>query len=190
MEEKIDRRVRKTKKHLREGLAKLLQEKPVKSITVREISDLVDINRGTFYLHYKDIYDMMEQIQDEMFEEFNAIIDAHRLTPQNATIRPMLKDIFLYLSDNAEMAKVFMSKNGDAFFVDRLKDVIKEKCFMNLHRVYHIKNKVEFDYYYSFIVSGCIGIFQLWLERDRKEPPDVMAALAERYILNGFSGIK
>ena len=70
MKEKEDRRVRKTKRLLREGLAKLMLEKPVKNITVREISELVDINRGTFYLHYKDIYDMVEQIQNEIFEEF------------------------------------------------------------------------------------------------------------------------
>ena len=47
-EKKVDRRVRKTKRQLRLALTKLLQEKPIKDITVREIADMVDINRGTF----------------------------------------------------------------------------------------------------------------------------------------------
>ena len=51
MEKKTDRRVRKTKAQLRAGLAKLMQTKSIKEITVKELVDEVDINRSTFYLH-------------------------------------------------------------------------------------------------------------------------------------------
>ena len=50
-EETIDRRIRKTRRLLRECLTALLKEKKVQDITVREIADMADINRGTFYLH-------------------------------------------------------------------------------------------------------------------------------------------
>lgn len=70
MEIPKDRRVRKTKKLLENALAELLSEKPLKSITVREIAERADINRGTFYLHYKDVYDMAEKIQNEIFGKF------------------------------------------------------------------------------------------------------------------------
>src|SRR5699024_9614754 len=70
MTQKIDRRISRTKKRLRESLTTLMQEKPVQSITVREIAELADINRSTFYLHYQDVYDMVTQIQDDMFQEF------------------------------------------------------------------------------------------------------------------------
>ena len=62
-DENVDSRVRRTKRLLRQGLTELLKEKSIKKITVRELSDRVDINRGTFYLHYKDIYDLVEQIE-------------------------------------------------------------------------------------------------------------------------------
>ena len=55
-----DRRVRKTKTQLENGLAGLLREKAINEITVTELTERVDINRSTFYLHYRDIYDMME----------------------------------------------------------------------------------------------------------------------------------
>ena len=55
MAEKVDRRVRKTKAQLRRGLARLMQEKSINEITVKELVDEVDINRSTFYLHYTDI---------------------------------------------------------------------------------------------------------------------------------------
>ena len=69
---KEDRRVKKTKTQLLLGLTNLMQKKKIKDITVRELTDLVDINRGTFYLHYKDIYDMVDQIEDQLFTDFNS----------------------------------------------------------------------------------------------------------------------
>ena len=56
-----DRRVRKTKKALRQGLVSLLEKKKLKDITVRELTDTVDLHRGTFYVHYRDIYELRER---------------------------------------------------------------------------------------------------------------------------------
>ena len=64
---KIDRRVRKTKALLLKGLTQLMEEKDVNHISVRELTDLVDLNRGTFYLHYRDIFDMVNQVRMNCF---------------------------------------------------------------------------------------------------------------------------
>ena len=79
----VDRRVRKTKKQLRQGLTQLLQTKNINEISVRELSDLVDINRGTFYLHYRDIYDLLDQIEQEMFEQFYQTINIKGMNTSN-----------------------------------------------------------------------------------------------------------
>ena len=55
---KQERRYRRTEALILNGLTTLLQQKSIKEITVRELADLVDINRSTFYLHYTDIYDL------------------------------------------------------------------------------------------------------------------------------------
>lgn len=59
MENNIDRRVMRTKTLLIHSLSTLMKQKNIKDITVKELCELADINRGTFYLHYKDIYDML-----------------------------------------------------------------------------------------------------------------------------------
>ena len=79
MAEKVDRRVRKTKAQLRAGLARLMQKKSIKEITVKELVDEVDINRSTFYLHYSDIYQMLESIETELMDEIAQVIEAHPL---------------------------------------------------------------------------------------------------------------
>ena len=57
-----DRRVRKTKKQLRGALTSLLLEKDISRVTVRDVADLADVNRGTFYAHYSDVYDLLHQL--------------------------------------------------------------------------------------------------------------------------------
>ena len=65
-EEILDRRVRKTRRQLKECLTRLLKEKKIQDITVRELAEMADINLGTFYLHYKDVFDLMDQIKNEL----------------------------------------------------------------------------------------------------------------------------
>lgn len=61
---KNDQRIRLTKMLIRKAFTELLQNKPVQSISVKELCTAAGINRGTFYAHYTDIYDLMHQIED------------------------------------------------------------------------------------------------------------------------------
>ena len=100
MAEKVDRRVRKTKAQLRAGLARLMQKKSIKEITVKELVDEVDINRSTFYLHYSDIYQMLESIENELMDEIAQVIEEHPLDlVQNGSSYPMIEHIFTILDN-------------------------------------------------------------------------------------------
>lgn len=188
--DKTDRRVRKTKRQLRQGLTELLKEKSVKDITVKELSDLVDINRGTFYLHYKDIFDMVEQIENEMFESFRSVLDEYPVNALNGKPLPMIVDLFRFIKENSDMCKVLIGKNGDILFVDRLKNLLKERCLNDWMEIFNKNKSQNFEYYYSFIVSGCIGLLQSWLETGLKESPEHMAKLAEQMIMTGIKVIQ
>ena len=185
MKNSDDRRVRRTKKAMTDALAHLLSQKPLKNITVREIADLADINRGTFYLHYRDVYDMAEQLQNEIFERFNEIVDNYEVSDNADVLLSLLIELFNLLADNAALSKVLIGKNGDAAFVDKLKNVIREKCFVNIKKQFKIENDAEFDYFYHYIVAGCIGIFSSWLENGMIESPTKMAELTKKLILTG-----
>ena len=123
-EKKEDRRVRCTKNLLTQGLIQLMQEKQIKDITVRELADLVDVNRGTFYLYYRDIFDMLEQIETEIFERFNQIISAHQEGRILSQTQPMFSDLFHFIAENEEMCRTLLSTNGDIKFLQRLSDVV------------------------------------------------------------------
>lgn len=181
-----DRRVRKTKKAMSAALATLLQKKPLKSITVREISELADINRGTFYLHYSDVFDMVEKLQNNFFEKFNQIISEYQPNNNMDTLFPVLVKTFELLAENADLAKCLIGKNGDAAFVDKLKNVLREKCFSDVNKILKIEDEIKFSYFFQFIVSGCIGIFSTWMNTGMTESPSEMAEMTEDFIVKGI----
>ena len=185
-----DRRIRRTKKAMTDALAELLLKKSLSNISVREISDIADINRGTFYLHYRDVYDMAEQLQTEIIEKFNEIVENYEPHTETDELFPMRVELFNLLAENSKLAKVLISKNGDAAFVDKLKNIIREKCFNNAQKVLGIKNDEEFNYFYHYIVSGCLGICDAWLNGGMRETPFEMAAFVERLIVGSVKTIE
>ena len=66
----LDQRVRVTRMLIRRSFLELLKQKPIQNISVREICEAAGINRGTFYSHYTDIYDLQHKIEDEMLRDF------------------------------------------------------------------------------------------------------------------------
>jgi AcrR family transcriptional regulator len=184
----MDRRVRKTRQQLRAGLTQLMREKPIKDITVRELAQLVDINRCTFYLHYRDIYDMVDQVEQEIFNEFETLVDAH--TPheiQNKPL-PMLLDLYTFFFENADLCAVLLSGNGNMSFVNKLIGLIRERVLEYWLQETQM-DTAQFDYYFSFMASGCIGVLREWFQRGMKEPPSEMAAMTEQMILNGAAAV-
>lgn len=184
-EKKEDRRIRRTKKLLSQGLIELMQQKQVKDITVRELADLVDVNRGTFYLYYRDIFDMLERLEEELFEQLNVVILAHKGEPILTHARPMLKDLFRIVAENKEICSVLLSDNGDIKFLQKLSDVIQEKLRMDWLNGY-VENETEFEYRYAFGALGFIGLLRTWLHRDCVESADDMAAFADSLIRQGI----
>ena len=64
-----NRSVRATRRRLCDALVSLLVQKPVRDITVRELTRLARVSRGTFYFHYRDIYDLSETLEEQTLEE-------------------------------------------------------------------------------------------------------------------------
>ena len=184
-EKKEDRRVRRTKKLLTQALTQLLQEKQVNEITVKELTDLADMNRGTFYLYYKDIFDMLEKTEDNMFAALDAIMERHEGEALAAQTRPMLQDLFAFIQENKEMCRVLFSANGDMNFLHRLNEVVREKCRSAWLALRKAQDEDAFDYHYSFVVFGCAGLIRAWVNRDCPESAEEMAELADRMIRRG-----
>lgn len=185
--EKLDRRIRKTRAQLIGGLITLLKEKDIQDISVKELADLVDINRGTFYLHYNDIYDMVHKIEDELFAEFETILEKdfptleHPVSPYEAML-----DVFHVLENKKEITRVLIGPHGDLIFVNRMKNMVKQRIETLLETTSTNPNN---EFYSAFVVSGFIGIFETWLLKDDPATPEHMAEFCANILTPFFRNI-
>ncbi len=179
-----NRSVRNTKKKLLTGLLSLMRQKAISNITVRELTELVDVNRGTFYFHYTDIYDMISQVQEDFFQKFNEIIDQMMNHPPVKGKPPeVLVRIYSICAENKEFCEIMLGPNGDAAFVDRIKNIVDEKISDLWKTVGAHMTEEEYDYFNAFIINGYIGFLQKWLKTGCKQSPEEMAAFAANVII-------
>ena len=181
-----DRRIRKTKALLRGALTSLLERKDVKDITVSELAALADVNRGTFYCHYKDIYDMVEQLESELFQEFAAVLNAYSENSLRHGLRPILRDVFEFIERNLDLCSGLLNLERDTSFLERLKETVQAKVAREWCGLYPSLNGPRGQYYLPFVVGGVIGLIQQWLVQTPRESAEEMAALAEQLILEGI----
>lgn len=182
----VDRRVRKTKKALKDCLIQLLKTKKLQDITVREISEMADINRGTFYLHYKDVYDLVNQIENEFAEEFDSILQHYSAGELTENPSLFFNEFYPFIQENRELITVLISNNGSLNFENRVKSIIGNQA---LKKWMNAQGSGASEYlapFFSYMVSGCIGLVHYWLESGMKETPQAMSYMTAAFISEGM----
>jgi AcrR family transcriptional regulator len=178
--------MRKTRAILRQSLTTLLREKSVKEITVKELTTLADINRGTFYRHYRDIYNMMEQLENELFDEFRSMLDVYTASELKKGLGPILRDIFRFIGRNLDLSSALLDSGGNTLFLDRLKAAVYDKVFREWAGLYEFENEKRLSLVLSFVVGGVIGLLRDWMGEGCHQSAVEMASLSEQLILFGI----
>ena len=140
----MDRRKRKTRKAIFDACVALMKEKEFQNITVNEIVERADINRGTFYLHFVDKYDMMNSFENEMIEKIEDVM-------LNNIPKKQFEELFIQsrydtvveilkcYEQNKELLHLLMRSSHSASFQaklrDKLKFVVTEKIFPNFENL-------------------------------------------------------
>lgn len=178
--EKVDRRVRKTRALLLQGLVKMMETHDIQDISVKELTELADINRGTFYLHYDDIYDMLHKVEDEMFREFNEIMDPEPTGAGEPSYDGTLLEFFRFLDRHRDLARVMIGPHGDLAFMNRLKEQLRKRTLQFLESA---QSDANYEYLCSFIITGCVGVVETWLKESDPQSPEEMAEILGTMLL-------
>lgn len=184
--ETLDRRVRKTRQQLQHCLAVLLKEKKIQEITVREITEMADLNRGTFYLHYKDVFDLLEKVESELLDELDGTLQKYQASDLHQRLSLIFTDLFVCVQENAEMVQILLGENGDLNFVNQVKERVREKCLKDWFELFNSQDSQLFDAFNAFVVSGCLGLVTYWLQNGMKESPKELAQIAEQMMMHGI----
>lgn len=191
----MDLRVIRTKEAIRNALIELIEEKGFEAITVKDITTKAKINRGTFYAHYQDKFDLMTKCQEEIMQEmfhiakqkFPDVIAELDSNPSSTTPLTIADSIFEYLNENSGFMKAVLSPKGDLSFQTTLKDFMWETLFENNPNTFFKEDKllVPGQYLASYMASAHIGVIQQWLNSGGKESPQEMAQILSTITING-----
>ncbi|PLT32802.1 TetR/AcrR family transcriptional regulator [Bacillus sp. V5-8f] len=194
-ESNTDLRVIRTKESIRDALVELIEEKGFDTITVKDITTRAKINRGTFYAHYQDKYDLMTQCEDEIMFEMSRIAKqnfpnvAAEIETNSSTLAPfsLAVSIFEYLNENSGFMKAVLGAKGDLSFQTRLKDFMWKTIIGNdVNGMIKQENLlVPGQYLISYIASAHIGVIQQWLNSGMKESSQEMARILSTITVNG-----
>lgn len=189
---KTDRRQARTRLVLRQALLALIEEKGIDRITVTDISNRADINRGTFYLHYRDVSDMLEQVKDEAFVLLKNIIlklDLREMLEYASQDMAYPKSIRIFeeFARNADFFKVILGPKGDLSYVRRLKELITNQLYDRITYFQPEENKllVPIEYLIAYMSSANLGVLLHWLESGMKQSPQEMSLIMARIINHG-----
>ncbi len=179
-----DRRISRTKYVIRQAWVSLIEEKGLDALSVKDITTRANINRGTFYLHYKDKLDLLDQTLREIARDLeNIALEMNDLSSdefRNTTmVSAIIIRLFRYFNANAPLIKALLPVKGPNSLQYAIKEMMWRNIFEN-DKAKHIKQEnmlVPKEYLVSYIISAHIGVIQKWLEKGVRETPEEMAEI-------------
>ncbi len=182
-----DHRVRVTNMLIRRALMELLKQKPLQSISIKELCEKAEINRGTFYAHYTDLYDLLAKVEADMTEDL-----MHALEPLlnedsgDQTYLKITAGVFRCLKENADICTVTLGPYGDKNFAARLINMGRERCIEKYTAYFSHADRKQIDYFYAFVSAGCIGLLEKWLAEGMSTSAEEIAEITENIMMQGI----
>jgi AcrR family transcriptional regulator len=168
----MDRRIQKTKDAIVKAFIELMSEKNFDQITINEISERANVNRGTVYLHYADKYGLLDQcIEDHLDRLFQSCLPdggADHFTAKVSILRA-----FEYLEQNAFFYSTMLKNKGNLSFRNRLLSMIAQTLQEGIDKAgYH--QDIKKDVLVQFLASAAVGVIEWWLTHSMPYPAKEM----------------
>ncbi|AVV58345.1 transcriptional regulator, TetR family protein [Paenibacillus vortex V453] len=190
-----DLRIIRTKEFIREALIDLIEEKGFEAITVKDITTRARINRGTFYAHYQDKFDLMARCQEEFMDKMRDIVkqkvtdvnvDADSNVPPTLPLNVMVS-MFEYLDQNRKFMRAVSGPKGGLSFQTKMKEFLWNTLFVRKEfpLVKQEKLLVPSEYLIAYLVSAHIGVIEQWLNGNGTESPEEMARILATITVKG-----
>jgi len=175
---------KKTKQLIQNSFLQILEMKSFDSITIGDITKQAEINRGTFYLHYEDKFDLLDKIEQQLFSDLGEHID--ELQSRYTSIQTFEKGqeqiaatLFSFIELQSPTLKILLSDRGRAGFHLRFRDAFSKKVRVNLENNVNFTENltVPMEYFLSFITSAFLGLIEQWIQNALDKTPEEMTSL-------------
>ncbi|MDT2601815.1 TetR/AcrR family transcriptional regulator [Enterococcus hulanensis] len=174
-----------TKAKLKNSFIKLVREKGLDNVTVSDLARDSKINRGTFYLHYLDKYDLMEKLEEQAINDLKQILlfdkntenlnDPIELIPYDAILKALI-----YVKNDFDFIKTLASDGGDPNFILMIKEILSQMIDSKIQQSEKLtfsQKMLPEDYAREILLSSMVAILVLWIKKDAAESPEEIAVM-------------
>ena len=179
----MDRRTKYTMKVIKDTFLNLLESKDISNITVTEICDIADINRGTFYRYYLDVYDLLKKIEEEFMDEIKKSPSIERM--EDHSIYSFTKGILDIFENNKKLVRILFNTGRNIYFLNEVVEVAYDKCIGKWESVQPDSKGDELENAVVFIFNGALGVINYWIKNDFSLSSEYVAKYIESYCING-----
>lgn len=186
MNTKNNKRSQRSVAAIQKAFLELTQEQPRGKVTVQKICQVAKVNRTTFYAHYLDIFDLAEQIQQEMNAQISEIL-LEELQRSTKDIPRAFEKVFEFVKANQEFYLARMNSSTQASMISVVDQQPLLDYFFQVGKQRGYARE-EVGYHISFFINGFSAVIRYWLRRDCAETPAVMAQIIQSethfYLMN------
>lgn len=180
--EKLDRRVKRSKTLMRDALIDLMKEKPFSEITAKDITERADLNRATFYLHYNNVFELLDALENEAVEGFSRMLEDADIRQDAAWEYPLIGHICDYIVENPELCRCLLLNPHSDRLAKKLAEIMKQKG-QKVQQEMGLKIEAhKADYIHQFIAYGSMGMVKQWLMEGMPLSKEEMMELAEKMV--------
>ncbi len=181
-----DLRVVKTKKAIRGALFELMSNKQLSKITISEICVNAKINRKTFYSHYRSPADVIEELENDVLNEFSAIL--RRGGESILDIGAAIRDISATIEQRRDFFKRLMRQNPDLFNKGKIKAMLCRVIMVSLKNAGALTdNETALKAAAEFSISGVLALYSAWFDNDCRDDLAFITETAVNMVTRGLS---
>jgi AcrR family transcriptional regulator len=164
----MDRRIQKTRNAIIEAFVGLMAEKNFEQLTINEIADRANVNRGTVYLHYVDKHDLLDQCIEihlnQLFQNCPPDGDTDNFSSKDSILR-----MFEYLEQHAFFYSTILTNKGIPAFRKRLQDMAMNSLNEQIN-MSDINQNIQKEVLVQFLASAGVGVIEWWITNSMPYP--------------------
>lgn len=188
MSKKVDRRVVKTKKAIRNAFLELLTQKDINEITIKDIADTADINRKTFYNYYSGVHQVVDEIENELVLTLNKIMGEIDLKRDLVDPYKVFTKLTAAINDDLDFFRHLMWIDNNSNLIAKTTASLKEKVHASLLPQTTLDLET-LDIIMEYTFSGMLAVYRSWVHSSQKNSIDELAKLVSRLAASGLNGV-